>query len=167
MSRRRSARAIEWVVTLGLSLFVFAAYAIAKIQRSMLALDELHPPIQVFVQVNGAIKNPGLYAIERGRPLSLVMEDAKPLGFADLSPLDLKAPVLSDASINVLELEKFTIYLSGAIETVGAYEVPKNCRICDLKKWAPLLSQVDSKFLKKRNKIKNGETIEIPFEKNN
>lgn len=63
------------------------------------------------------------------------------------------------------ETNTITVFVSGAIENPGKFEIQKGTRIADLKGTIKLLPQADGRILNKKRILKHLETLTIPEKK--
>lgn len=158
----------EWGI-----LFVFLGIILCLCLSSLASRSRPLPQSDDFVQVKplqtitvfveGAVKYPGSYELEKGSSLESLLSKAVTLLEADLSKCHLEKKLRAHQRILIPENGKVMIYLEGAIGNPGLKKLPAKTRICELKSLIEPLENADLSLLNSRRQLKHAEHIKIPF----
>lgn len=117
------------------------------------------------VSIEGAILHPGTYEM----PLNSTLQDLVNIsgGFlpeADLSRLKFKGKLKNRQKVKIPEKKWMTIYLEGATQNPGPFQVMSGTRCRELATLLTLPPEADLASLKKRRHyLREGEVVHIPF----
>ncbi len=87
--------------TLFATLALHTTLGILNNANKLVPQEHASEVIVFYIRVEGAIHFPGWYQVERGSTLGALMERVGPLPDADLSRLDLEAPITSARKVKV------------------------------------------------------------------
>ncbi len=119
------------------------------------------PPEKICIEVKGAVKNPGRFYVYPGTFLQKILQKAKPLKSADLS--FSKAEIVQKSRVIEVGFRKsITVFVSGALENPGFFELPAGSTFGAL---LPSLKLKEGAFIKRgpyKKILKHQEEILIP-----
>ena len=108
----------------------------------------------------GHVSKPGCFKVEKGTPLSEVIDQAKPKSYANLLRFSPTERVEIDRSYVIEKFEEISVFVEGACEPVEL-RVPPGTRLCDLKGLLQLKPNADLATFKKRRCLKDKEIVKI------
>lgn len=132
------------------------------IDHAWLAQEEAKQQ-QIEVIVEGAVRHPGAYHLPRGSRLGALLDQAELLAEADVRHLRRSQKLRDGQHVQVLERPMITIYLTGAVERVGAHQVRAGTPLSALPDVCPLQAQAERKGLKGKRHLVDEEHIHVPF----
>lgn len=160
----------EWMVVLGLVILMgtitFVSHA-HWLTDQPVKYDTPHylDDGKISVRVEGAVKSPGIYIVRKGSTVKDLIDIAKTADNADLNRMVLEKKVREGQTIKVLPKEYITIYLKGAVKLPGATIVPKGTTVEELIERLEWPVEADLGRIKKKKRLKEGETVNIPAKK--
>lgn len=114
------------------------------------------------VEVQGAVKYPGVYKIKKGSTLGELLQSAELLPHADHKKIKLERKITRRGAVIVIpEVLMIRIIVKGAVEQEGELFVPKGTKLCDLGNYVVLQPYANDQALQRPRKLKDGETIFI------
>jgi hypothetical protein len=116
------------------------------------------------VSVVGSVRKPGAYEVNTGTAVIDVIRKAKPLRDADLRSWRGRA-IDQSGTVEIQSLKMLEIEIGGAVAQPQRITVPLGTRICDLKRVVQVAPQADRQFLRRKKRLKDGDTVHIPFKK--
>lgn len=128
---------------------------------------EVKPVKQVQVMVAGVVRHPGSYWVDKGSTLGELLDRVKPHEHADLRRFNREQVIRQPKKWQIQALPMIAVFVSGAVQREGVYQVRKGTRLCDFVQQLDLDLVAETKSLQKKRKLKEGEEIFIPgvFEK--
>ena len=158
-------RSSEWVLVGSLLLFCLSLFCVAQgsaaHSRAILATPPESTHALLPVQIDGAVKKPGIYPTLPGTPLKKVIMKSKPSRFADLKQLDLEARVEGPLTLHLTELTEIVIRVEGAVLTPCELTLPTGTRVKDLRAHIALQPDADLSLFKSRRLLKDGEIFQV------
>ncbi len=153
----------EWICVVVILAFI-ASLTLFSIRHppAQLPLIQDIPADHMLVYVKGAIVGPSEISLPIGStvkelvPLIHLSEDA------DLEAIKLEKK-LRNGQVVQIPFKFFTITVKGAIAEPGYVKIPADTTISQLPNYIRLKETADLSFFKKKRKIKNNETILVPF----
>lgn len=151
------------LLTLGLISFLSRESAYVENSNQVHHLKIIE---NIEVTVQGAVRYPGVYSMQKGDAFAKLLGRVEPLPDADLQKYKPGARLNKDRVITIPHKGLITVYLEGAVKKPESIQLNCGTRICDLAALGVLLEEADKKFVKKRKKLKDGEIINVPYAKN-
>lgn len=156
----------EWIVILSLILLLGSITFVTHKQGFSLPLRQHSEPHYVYdqkmhIRIEGAVEFPGTYPAERGATMQEVLHFAKPDANADLKKLPLTKKLRDGQTIKVPAKEYITIFVEGAVEQPGALKVAKGAKLEELIELIAFAPGADLDKLKRKRRLKEGETIKV------
>lgn len=160
----------EWLIVCLFCLFLTLLGLLAYLQEPIKQKTTLTSPYQqslLCIDVKGAVANPGIYQMPMGSYLADAISLANPLEEADLSFLKTNRQLNENQTL-VVPLKKWlTIYIEGAVEAPGAFQVLSGTKIEDLLDYLVFKKEADLKCLRKKKRmLRDGETVQISYKQN-
>lgn len=161
----------EWciIVLFCLILLFLAGFALGRSRNVENAnhsqLAEM-PLALLEVKVEGAVAKPGVYRMPLNASLKDLLDQAELLSSADQSKLKWNRKLRHEQTIRVPERTWVTIYVEGAVMQPGSLKILSGTRGQELADRLEVLPEADLRALrKKRQFLKQGDTITIPVKK--
>lgn len=152
----------EAVAVIALCGLLFGIFAVTAWNNPQIT-HAPQPEETITVKVRGAVAKPGIYTVPVKASMPALLALADPLPHGALSDdLKITKNLAGERILSIPRQDHLDVYLSGAIAEENWYSLPKNSKICDISNHIPLSSDADSKFLKRRRLLKNGEHLVIP-----
>lgn len=136
----------------------------ASHQTKVVETDAAHYIVDPMMEITlqGAVKNPGKRKVLRGALIKDVINDAEIPSEADLSKIKLQSKVRRGQVIHIPYQNKIFIQVEGAVEQPGEFLMPLGSRLEDLIPQIKCLPEADTRPLRKKRRLKEGETITVP-----
>lgn len=125
--------------------------------------NALHPLIHA--SISGAVTSPGHYQLPLGATIGDLLTLAQPLPSADLRRINRQTKLRDERSLIIQELPTNTLYVQGAVIQPGPIIVPKGTTLGQLLQKITLAPDADTSKLKNSKKLRDHQTIDIPFMK--
>ncbi len=166
---RPSLQAHEWLAVVVIIGFMGMLTVLSLSSRhASYSTGEPHHVVSpdIMVIIEGAVEKTGSFTIPKGTTLREVLDLAKPFPEAHLEKLNLNKPVRKNQVIKVPEKPFITITLEGAVNDPKTIKMPKGSRLEDLLGKLSFHAEADQEKLRRKRRLKNGETVKVPFKKN-
>ena len=122
-----------------------------------LVIDE-----KIEVEIEGAVKFPGRYVVNRGTSIQDLLNESKLLEDADCRKLKLESKLRKGQRVKVPAANSIFVNVKGAVREPGLLRVPKGTRMCDLGDYVNFSDDADfEKLHNKKRKLKNFGTVEV------
>jgi hypothetical protein len=132
-------------------------------EASRLNLEYLPKKYSGFdVWLKGAVDHPGVYHIQSEMKMKEVLALAGVSQHADLRRFNMDSMIKKGRVINVPERAMINIRLEGAVKMNQTISIPKGSKVEDLRTMVEFLPEADPAFLKKKRRLKPGETLIVP-----
>lgn len=152
-------RSYEWIVILTFSILILCVGAISYFHRVPSIQHQ-----QITITVKGAVQAPQTIQVPQGTLLAHIMTKVSLTSAADVGQLKLDCALQKDETI-IIPSSILSITVEGAVKNPGIYQVPKGAKIEDLRQYITPSEGADASFLKKKRKLKNQETVFVPYKK--
>lgn len=151
----------EWCAIILLSGLMIALALVAKIQVEP---PESSPPVDglISAEIEGAVLYPGIYHFQAGASLLDLLQAGEPLPEADLRGIRKKGRLKNGQLLAIKELPSIQIQVVGAVKDTKPIQVPTGTRLVDLLGLVAFQKDADLETLKKRRRLKDGETVVVP-----
>lgn len=153
----------EWFAVMAFSCFLVCLGAISHLNRETIdksqAIEEWVP--EIYVQVSGAVDNPGRFFVKEGSVLEDLMPQLQFGEDADKTFLKLDKPLRNGQKIRIPSIY-ITVTVEGEVINPGIFKMDRDSRFSDLVKELEFTEKADKKKLKSKRKLKDRETIIIP-----
>ena len=116
----------------------------------------------IHVDIEGAVRYPGSYRFQPGAQVADLVKVGEPLPEADLKRIRGKNQLKNGQILFVKELPMIQVTVVGAVKDTQPLQVPRGTRLVDLLGLVAFEKNADVEKIKKRRRLKNGETITIP-----
>jgi len=159
----------DWFAVIALSFLLLSLGILSHFSNhaiSSMKTAEEHALIgkaMIEIHVQGAVEHPGLYVFSSGISLEKILEQVKLLPHADTDRLKLLKKYTKSAAITIPRIKTLTIYLEGAVNQTGAFEVKPGTRLKDLNALGLLKENANVKALNKKRKLKMDEVVKVPY----
>lgn len=120
---------------------------------------------RIEVTVQGAVERPGMYELNKGCRLKELWKLCFPFSEADLRRFKPNSLLRDGQTIKVPLKEYIIVHLTGAVASTGPLRVLKGTALKELKHLSEFLPEADLEKLDKSRRLKDQETIHIPYKK--
>ena len=117
---------------------------------------------EIEINIQGAVEQPGRRLVKKGITVGEALAHAGLLSDADLRRVKLDSKVRRNQTIKVPQLATITVIVEGAVVTPGSLKLPKGAKLMDLIAHVVLQDNADVEKLRKKRRLKDGETIQVP-----
>lgn len=164
MTKKEKLSTPEWFAILSiiiamLTLCIVTSLRGPEIPQEIMA-KEVASVQEIEVTVTGAVSNPGAHNIPKGSTIQDLLVVVQPLPEADLTHLILEKKLKNHQKIQIPKTT-ITVFLEGAVIQPGPLTLPTGSRLESLIDTIAFEDHADLKSLKKKRKLKDGETIFI------
>lgn len=160
----------EWMAITTIITVMCALTAFAVLRRSW--NDSRAPsPMSAYahnrieVVVKGAVAHSGVYSLPKGMPMKELLEVAQLAPDADVRRFNLERVIQQGRVVNVPKRAMITVQVNGAVESAGEVTVPRGTTLEQLADKIALSEDADASSLRKKRKLKDGETITVKKKK--
>jgi hypothetical protein len=155
--------AIVAIIVVMLLMTVFAAFKYNFHDSFALSSTFHYAQNRVEATVKGAVVHSGVYSLPKEMSLKELLEIAELTDEGDVRRFNLQRTVQQGRAINIPKRPMITLRLSGAIRSgEEVLTVPQGTKVEELINRIVLNEDADVRVLKKKRKIKEGESIYIP-----
>jgi hypothetical protein len=165
-SERPSLHVHEWLAVMAVIGLIGCLTAISWWNGHNPSTFEKGPPQfiaaqEIEINIQGAVVNPGRRLVKKGMTVREALAQAGLLAEADLQKVNLDAKVRRNQTIKVPKQATVTVYVEGAVLLPGPVVLPKGAKLQDLIDKLRFQDSADVEPLRKKRRLKEGETIVI------
>lgn len=120
---------------------------------------------EITVSICGVIQNPGEYTLKKGATIKELLALAIPLPEANLKGHKTNRKLRQGQKIEILPKPMITVFITGAIENPGPFQVREGTLSKDLEPLLILKPEANLKSFQKKKPLKDQDTIHISQKK--
>lgn len=155
-------RVHEWAAVVALTCLT-ALLAVVSLRTSdPIPIASTRRPLHVSAEIEGRVRFPGTYAFPLGARVQDLLELAQPLSDANLKGVRRGTKLREGHYLEIGTLPTITVQVEGAVRQEGQVRVPVGTRLIDLLGVVSFSKNADLRALKKKRRLKDGETVFIP-----
>lgn len=158
-------RVHEWAAVVALACLT-ALLAVVSLRTSdPINTASERRPVYVSVEIEGRVRFPGTYALPLGARVQDLLELAQPLVDANLKGIRRGTKLREGHYLQIGTLPTIMVHVEGAVRQEGQVQVPVGTRLIDLLGVVAFSKDADLKAVKKKRRLKDGETVFVPSRK--
>lgn len=155
----------EWAAIVALIAFILCLTFYTQLRSSNSKIVTTHSTSTIEVHIEGAVRNPGWYEVQRGTVVETLIAKAELLPNAQCQKKIMRRVLEPNETIFIPKAKDISIKITGAVDNPGWITVKEGTRICDLKELVKLKEKAKVSVLSKKSRVRPSEEIFIPFKK--